>query len=135
MKTAELEGEALDLWVAWALGWHQEGGFWYGPTDLTGRVTRDDNPIQEEVARFHPTRFWAQGGPIIEREGIELQVNWVDYSGIARNGRTREGGWHAEMEHSARADGVQRSSALGGTPLIAAMRAYVASKFGDEVAD
>ena len=118
MKTAELDG-SLDLWVAWALDWHQEGGFWYGPTDLTGRVTRDDNPIQEEVTRFHPSRFWAQGGPIIEREKIEL--SYIDHEC-----------WYARVNPNAvEPYGLQHQE--GRTPLIAAMRAFVYAKYGDVV--
>ena len=54
---------------------------------------------------------WSQGGPIIEREKIALYLNGDD-------------GWTGE-------DGWKR--ATGPTPLIAAMRCYVAMKMGDEV--
>ena len=54
---------------------------------------------------------WAQGGPIIEREQIAVYLNGED-------------GWTGE-------DGWKR--ATGPTPLVAAMRAYVASKLGDEI--
>ena len=53
---------------------------------------------------------WAQGGPIIEREGIDLY---------------QSGLWAAEI------DGEHRQE--GPTPLVAAMRCYVASRLGDEV--
>jgi len=58
---------------------------------------------------------WAKGGPIIEREGINI---------------IQSGSWFAEMDadHSG---GVIHAE--GDTPLIAAMRCYVASKLGDEV--
>jgi len=54
---------------------------------------------------------WAQGGPIIEREEIAILLEYPK-------------SWWAT-------DGDARSS--GDTPLIAAMRCYVASKLGDEV--
>jgi len=60
---------------------------------------------------FMPESFWNQGGPIIEREGIALYL----YGGSE---------WNAHV-------GVKEST--GPTPLIAAMRCYVASKRGDEV--
>lgn len=64
--------------------------------------------------RFNPSTDWAQGGPIIEREGILFA-------------RTNDG----EMY---RAWIVRRNaSAIGPTHLIAAMRCYVASRLGDEV--
>jgi hypothetical protein len=50
---------------------------------------------------------WEHGGPIIEREGIALIP-----------------GWTAERPGF---------SADGDTPLVAAMRCYVASKLGDDV--
>ena len=54
---------------------------------------------------------WSQGGPIIEREKITLEWTGEDWMGYI---------WHdAEF--------------FGPTPLIAAMRCYVASKLGDTV--
>lgn len=73
---------------------------------------------------------WALGGPIIEREGIELvprpdhQVEgwsaraWANNAGMVRNAAQR-------FKHNIQAEGP--------TLLIAAMRGYVASKLGDEV--
>lgn len=60
---------------------------------------------------YEPSTNWAQGGPIIEREEISL---WTE-------GYTA---WEATS------GGCQE---WGSTPLIAAMRCYVASKLGDEV--
>ena len=62
----------------------------------------------------HPSTNWAQGGPIIEREKIATQF-WVS-----------EDAWEALIKGGFFAS-------YGPTPLIAAMRAYVASKLGDEV--
>ena len=56
---------------------------------------------------------WAQGGPIIEREGIELLCETVGFRWVAMPQKGPE--WS------------------GPTPLIAAMRCFVASKLGDEV--
>ena len=55
---------------------------------------------------------WAQGGPIIEREKIGVSFESVDL-------------WEAWAY-----DGV---TGTGPTPLIAAMRCFVASRLGDEV--
>ena len=60
---------------------------------------------------FKPSTNWEQSGPIIEREGIALYLNGDD-------------GWTGE-------DGWKR--ATGPTPLVAAMRAFVASKLGEDV--
>ena len=59
---------------------------------------------------------WAQGGPIIERERIGIDCD-------------DQGVWFASFDLSA-------ETALGAastTPLIAAMRCYVASKLGADV--
>jgi len=58
---------------------------------------------------------WAQGGPIIERENI---------SAISHN---KPNHWVA------RTTSYPPTYFRGPTPLIAAMRCYVASKLGDEV--
>lgn len=67
---------------------------------------------------FKPSTNWAHGGPIIEREMIEthaLDGEWEAYSEIAGDGN-----WDENIQS-------------GPTPLIAAMRCYVASKLGDDV--
>ena len=62
---------------------------------------------------------WAQGGPIIERGGIAISPHDTL-------------GWAAFQSHTA-IDGVIYKDYFGPTPLIAAMRCYVASKLGDTV--
>jgi hypothetical protein len=63
---------------------------------------------------------WEHGGPIIEREGMGLWAYQWNEQGEA------EQGWYAEDKDG---DHVQ----TGPTPLIAAMRCYVASKLGEDV--
>lgn len=63
---------------------------------------------------------WAQGGPIIEREWISIEC------------------WPNESDESIRWVATRYeqpaiSETYGPTPLIAAMRCYVASHLGDEV--
>tara|TARA_R110000868_G_scaffold5817_5_gene34060 strand:+ start:446 stop:793 length:348 start_codon:yes stop_codon:yes gene_type:complete len=103
MKTNELTGEALDLAVAQAMGRKYTDFGWWW-----------DN--------FNPSTNWAHGGPIIEREKI---------TAVAFGSR-----WEAFREESfATYLDVNEGEAdsYGPTPLIAAMRCYVASKLGDEV--
>lgn len=74
----------------------------------------DDFVNLHAEGRFHFSTDWSVGGPIIEREKITVQpvVN--------------PDGWMARTQ--------RHESVWGGpTPLIAAMRCYVASKLGDEV--
>ena len=59
---------------------------------------------------------WAQGGPIIEREGIGLEC---DDQGI----------WFASYDLSAET----AWGATGKTPLEAAMRCYVSVKLGNDI--
>ena len=70
-----------------------------------------------------PSTNWAQGGPIIERKFIELNVMACGQS------RTTFDTWLATISREDE-DNVEAS---GPAPLIAAMRCYVASKLGDEV--
>ena len=56
---------------------------------------------------------WAKGGPIIEREGIDLK-------------RITDVLWDAHMNNV-------NFYEDGPTPLVAAMRCYVASKLGDTI--
>jgi hypothetical protein len=92
MKTNELIGTALDWAVAKAIGE-------YKPTAVPSYSTN-----------------WAQGGPIIEREGITVSygspVTGLEWMACDRGS--------TNIQH-------------GPTYLIAAMRCYVASKLGDDV--
>ena len=113
MKVSELDGALLDYWVARAEGigvtWNHQGT----PKAWIGRY------IEGVYAPYCPTTDWEQGGPIIERESITVT------DAISRDGEWSAGFviWmpdHDDWKH-------------GPTPLVAAMRAYVASKIGDTV--
>jgi hypothetical protein len=68
---------------------------------------------------WQPSRKWEHGGPIIEREPWALpRVN------------SNPGAIHLGKFVASTPGGFDH---YGPTPLIAAMRAFVASKFGDEV--
>lgn len=70
-----------------------------------------------EVGRLHYSTDWAISGPIIEREGISV---------IPFDDR-----WEARCASSLTP--ARFMERRGPTPLIAAMRCYVASKLGDTV--
>lgn len=111
VKTSELQGAALDWAVAKCEGYPM--GIWYDEEELP--MIRDD-----EVPEWKPSINWAQGGPIIEREGIAIDcTRWDD----------RVDGWVATLPMTDEAKYEEPSP----TPLVAAMRCYVASQLGDEV--
>jgi hypothetical protein len=119
MKTNELSGAALDWAVAEASG---------TPIYRSGKtLTRMD---MDGNAYWEPSTNWAQSGPIIEREklGVWWATHFVDEDGV-------EYGNHWYCETGCTDDNANDSYhiATGTTPLIAAMRCYVASKLGDEV--
>jgi hypothetical protein len=117
MSAPELEGAELDLAVARSLALEpipgQPAGFFYW--------TEDGSPVSGWWA---PSRIWAQGGPIIEREQIGIEW-WGDPTGDEFLG------WVAALPGSAAfrdSPTYAEGWASGPTPLIAAMRCYVASK-------
>ena len=115
MKTSDLTGDALD----WAVG-VAEG------EQLT---VRDRFPcVLNAGGRWNPSSNWSQGGPIIERERIAPSPEFR-CAGYERP----EGAWYwlAYVLGPSNVDGSFESS--GPTPLVAAMRCYVASKLGAEV--
>ena len=115
MKTSELTGAALD----WAVAKCE--GLGLGPR---GFVVYHDN--NGEPATWQPSTNWAQGGPIIERE----EINLLKRDDNPWHGYAYRFGKHKKMRGQR---GCEIFRATGQTPLIAAMRCYVASKLGDEV--
>ena len=116
IKTSDLTLLALD----WAVAECEKMDIEIRPAGACGRPLY---VLAAEAGRtpwtWTPTTSWHQGGPIIEREKINLNCG-DDTWGVA------EGVWEA-----AHPRGMNVS--FGPTPLIAAMRCYVASKLGDEV--
>lgn len=123
MKVAELEGALLDYWVAKAEGLEIDSAFENGLHPHLYVF------VDGDLADFAPSSNWGDGGPIIERANITLLDPMLCNSGL----------WEAFMGAflDVRSSDILGMVAQGAgpTPLIAAMRAYVASKFGEEVPD
>lgn len=112
MKTSELKGAALD----WAVAQCEGVSFVWLETDYS----TDGRTFQRGTAQAagpHYSTNWSQGGPIIERERVQLRIDEV--------GRNFAVVWVEGIGYGPRIDGP--------TPLIAAMRCYVASKLGGTV--
>ena len=109
IKTGELTGSALDWAVLKCVKFPMIGA--------QGFVLRDPDGDDDDMRLCQPSINWLDGGPIIEREKITVGVADGD-----------DVGWTAWARCS-----DQKYWACGPTPLIAAMRCYVASKLGDEV--
>lgn len=140
-KVAELDGALLDAAVALADGWkwwrNKRGGI---TVERPGCMNFEhgNNPARydEQTGERLPEQTldwlivdcgevppfsteWAHGGPLIERERITMHAPCESgtYAGV----------WNSQTEWG-RSEGFD-----GPTPLIAAMRAFVASKLGEEV--
>jgi len=143
MKTLELTGTALDWAVAKCEG--------FTPHAAASIVIMES---------YRPSTDWAQAGQIIEREGIDIhQIKTRPYALYENSQRNRErfpdgeavkwgatirwrvpnppakneGKWLASMAVDSHPFGWKTSDFLSSTPLVAAMRCYVASKLGDDV--
>jgi hypothetical protein len=117
-KVSELEGRWLDAAVGTAEG-----------VDFPWFTT---NPLTPDASKY--SSDWSKGGPIIERERIETQL--VPSINLVPPPPERTWSAWGRMWTGIGRDGYQVSKAIvceGQTILIAAMRAYVASKFGEEV--
>lgn len=113
-KTSTLTGPALNWAVAKCLGVK------YRYMASTGG---DYNGNWWWQTRSYSTD-WSQGGPIIEREIVELVRCSSEFKG------QREEFWEARAGEE---ETSSHTITYGPTPLIAAMRCFVASKLGDEV--
>ncbi len=111
IKVSNLSGAALDWAVAKCEGVSVE----YVNDGITQCL------LCKPSGRYAPSTNWMQGGPIIERERIRIRFETECYWYFTTPTDT----WIANYE------GV--GEWLGPTPLIAAMRCYVASKLGNEM--
>lgn len=114
MKTNELTGATLD-WAVAMIEFPEPG---YEEADRLVYVRGDSD------FHFSPSTNWAQGGPIIERDGIAVDCKRND------NGKIEE--WEAYNE-AAGDENWDANVSYGPTPLIASMRCYVSTKLGNEV--
>lgn len=131
IKTSELSGKALDYAVFLCL---------------------DDTLKQPEIGmirsqfgygKFNPSTNWVQCGPIIERESISIIRAEGEY---CKHARGHVPLWAAcagvnslQQVYGSQGDDwgasyqIDGDSVTGHTPLVAAMRCFVASKMGDSV--
>jgi hypothetical protein len=120
IPTKDLTGAALD----WAVA--QCEGLMVQDKPVVGKIqlVRMMDMYERKGADFCPSTDWAQGGPISERERLQTSPT--------EKGRASSP-WRAFVyDRIFEEDGTEHY--MGGpTPLIAAMRCYVASKLGDEV--
>lgn len=116
MKVAKLAGARLNQWVAKATGLALLDNAMDGAM-RDGILVSDQTGVPRI---FNPCREWADGGPIIESEGLAI------FSYMHEGQRF----WGAHRENES-PFGTHGST----SPLVAGMRAFVASKFGDEVPD
>ena len=119
MKTSELTGAALDWAVAKAgnITVIEDFSLKYYPLLI---IPGEEELVSDTYRGFAPSSIWAQGGPIIEREKIFLVQPY----------RSRAFCKAYKMEPDTELPCWLND---GPTPLIAAMRCYVANKLGDEV--
>lgn len=115
LKTSELTGAPLDYWTARAEGVPAENlwltRIWSGGALICARSV--DGSYGGELRLFYrPSTDWAQGGPLIEKYEIDLQLA-LSWRAIIRSFYEQE----------------------GDTPLQAICRAVVCAAFGDEVGE
>lgn len=127
MKISELDSSRLDFWVARAEGWtrfqldHGEWQ-WRSPPKAAGEEWEI-----EASEHFSPTSDWGDAGPTIENEGICIvklgAKRWAAYL-RGRNGYSGSG--YIDTR-------TRQPDGIGHSAMVAAMRAFVFSKFGPEV--
>lgn len=136
LKVSELIGAQLDYWVARAEGVPAE--------QLEIRQIQRSSPpefhcvrvwnhhdfiIGPDILALPYSTSWHHAGPIIEAEKILLL-----YYGSGQFSIGAPSPWEAQIGSDTHYVDQYPGDAVGGpTPLVAAMRAYVFAKFGEEV--
>jgi hypothetical protein len=113
VKTADLTGAALDWAVAECLKPSIKHPERFSIGTFGPLFSRGYKYPCWAGRKYAPSADWKEGGPIIEREFLDVWRNGFEW--VSRLGRQSEALFR------------------GPTPLIAAMRCYVASKKGDVV--
>jgi len=111
IKTSELIGKPLDYAIAVCEG---GTGFIYDGITMCFEINNKTRVLATGWTvgmNYCPSTDWANGGPIIERERINIRDDGGDQ-------------WAASY---------LVAEMIGPTPLVAAMRCYVTFKLGDEV--
>lgn len=120
VKTADLTRPALDWAVGTALQLPVEicQIFQYGRPNGQHYISTGETDKDGAEVDFEPSEEWSQGGPIIEQEHLEVSPTLSNTKWVAGypNNPTSKQYW-----------------SNGSTPLIAAMRCFVAAHLGDEV--
>lgn len=119
-KTSELDGLLLDQAVARAEGYTQESDDATAWKKCDAIVCISERGVANGYG-YRPSSAWVHGGPIIERE----QIVYRHHDGGSIEACVMRG-----------TIGVNRrrlGKQFGTTLLQAAMRAFVASKFGEEI--
>lgn len=115
VKTSELIGPALDWVVAQAIG---------NPAHM--QEDGDGTVVHGYSAVWSPSTDWSQGGPLIEK----YQVATIPEAHDGRTGTECSEKWYAVIYYDG---GEQYTAERCDSPLIAACRAIVAAKLGDQV--
>ena len=151
IKTAELQGAALDWAVAKAQGLEEILVFGRTrPTDRGWIEVRFNPEPKARTARFDPSVNWSLGGPLLDVANITL-IRANDEYGVDSRGFTtceRIPQWFAECDPCVGHDVCtsyewehmdptfmidEEDGFYGPTPLVAICRCFVASKLGEEV--
>ncbi|MDQ7981902.1 DUF2591 family protein [Paraburkholderia sp. SARCC-3016] len=117
MLVADLEGPLLDYWVGRAMGLER---LTFDPRGTTYIDRAFDIDVR---ARYAPSTAWDQGGPVID--ALKISVFFEPDSAADEPAGT----WTAYVQPD------KERAFWGPKALVAAMRAAVDWKFGDQVPD
>lgn len=115
VKTSDLLGAALD----WAVGMCEGRTVMRRVANASSYLVYRPDETTRMFKKYRPSESWTQGGRIIDGERISTRVY------TAQGFR-----WAAFYQDLG---GGVRARQTGPTALIAAMRCFVASRYGDEV--
>lgn len=111
-KVSEVDGDLLDAAVAMAEGWVPLDA---GKARRAGLMTMSLGGVHALLGQLNYSRDWALGGPILERAQIAVQPCGSRWISAGDDQTLATYPWE------------------GSTPLVAAMRAYLGVKIGNEV--
>lgn len=105
----------------------------YAVATITGCLRMMPGDKRHQLGSYSPSTRWDHGGPIIESERISIEFYGSHWGAMPKDANGCEVPDPDPEKHKEMSGGWCPVMAVGDSPLVAALRAFVRARIGDEV--